>query len=500
MEQAEKGLLQAEKGQLQAEKGQLQAEKRYIQADNEKLRMMVDIRRTSTEAALAQPDDLLAEAFDKAEVVDFWLPINGNKWIGNWQGYAMTDPTKKETQSIQPAVNNFFQPNFPKDCLLSFTDTHSGWQKLTMDAVLHIKDRPLVELNIAAILEWVGQDESPFPDKGHKAKFVRDCIRLSRRCGFRYVHGIVSDLSRIVAVQYQGMDAHYNPIVKKTAIMSNVPEILSAFAYCSDLGLLGVTGQYSWEFPSLAAAVFPSSILGRGIHGTVFRLAGAALLGLFLKACDSSAVANEAHVLRILNEAKVPYIPELKYVSSKAFIASPIGQLVHQLRQCNELLSLGPQLVFALRGAHMAGFCHRDVRPSNVVYTEDDGDKKAILLDWAAACRAGVSCPFVGTTHYAAVKVLQSLGNGNDFVFHPCFDLESLVFLLYDLWLAQEKRPAHLFLDKKEYTALREGWEMAIKGSKELAFCVKLAREVKYNELAEALRLGFGGSMPTIFE
>ena len=88
----------------------------------------------------------------------------------------------------------------------------------------------------------------------------------------------------------------------------------------------------------------------------------------------------------------------------------------------------------------------------------------------------------------------------NDVVYHPCYDLESLVFLLYDLWLPQEKRPAHVFLDKKDYIALRKGWETAISERKELAFCVQLARGVKYTELAEALRLGFGGSMPTIFE
>ena len=499
----EKEHLQAEKGQLQAEKGQLLAEKRYIQKDNENLRMMVDIGQTSTLAALAQPDDLLAEAFDKAEIIDFWLPMNGKKWPGKWQEYATTDSKKKESQSIQPAVNELFQPNFPKDCLLSFTDTHSGWQKLTMDAVLHVKDRPLVELNVAAILEWVGQDESSFPDKRHKAKFVRDCIRLSRRCGSRHVHGIISDLSRIVAVQYQGMDAHHNPIVKKTATLFNVPEVLSAFAYCTDFGLLGVTGQYSWIFPSLTAAVFPSSILGSGIHGTVFKLAGGAFSDLFLKASGSS-VTNEVDVLTILNKQKVACVPQLKYESRCAFIASPIGQPLHRLRQNTDLLSLGPQLVFSLLGAHKAGFCHRDIRVSNVVYTEvyteDGSDKKAILLDWAAACRVNDSSPFVGTTIYAAVAVLHSLENRNEFAFQPCFDLESLVFMLYDLWLPTTKRPAPIYLNKKAYKALREGWEMVIKGHKELAFCVQLAREVKYHELAEALRLGFGGRMPTICE
>ena len=90
--------LQVEKLQATMQVDQEKAEKKQLQttmeslhrefelklqvkhSEIEKLRVMIQVGRTSTEAALAQSDDVLAEAFDKAEVVDFWLPMHGKTW------------------------------------------------------------------------------------------------------------------------------------------------------------------------------------------------------------------------------------------------------------------------------------------------------------------------------------------------------------------------------------------------------------------------------------
>ena len=94
---------------------------------------------------------------------------------------------------------------------------------------------------VAALFEWVGQDEAPFPTKKHKAKFVRDCARLYEKCGgHREVHGVISDLSRIIAVKFVGYDGNGGLRLVKTPAFAgdHVRTILTQFAFASpsDLG------------------------------------------------------------------------------------------------------------------------------------------------------------------------------------------------------------------------------------------------------------------------
>lgn len=151
-------------------------------------------------------------------------------------------------------------------------DTSTGWQKTTPEATLFLKHRSQVELTAAAIFEWVGQDESPFPSKRHKAKFVRDCMRLYLRCLRNHeVHGVITDLSRIVAVNLVALNEGATPRIVKTAICEGerVRTILTQFAFAqpSDLGIQRVADAV-WNFGG-QKIIEGRRVLGSGLHGKV---------------------------------------------------------------------------------------------------------------------------------------------------------------------------------------------------------------------------------------
>jgi hypothetical protein len=254
--------------------------------------------------------------------------------------------------------------------------------------MLFVRDAPQVEVSVAALFEWVGQDEAGFPSKRHKAKFMRDCIRLWKRCGGkREVHGAISDLSRIVAVRFQGLDDAGSPVAVKTTVMSGpeVRAVLTAFA-AAPLEALSVKLK-SWQFQqdekqagsvrtrSASYLVHGQSVLGSGLHGTVFSVAADPTRFVKEQKCRADC-ESEVAALRTLRLAGVPSVPKLCSVSKDgmAFQASPVGHPVRELQGQVCVFDVGAQLVRCLKSAHVeAKLCHRDVRPSNVVYSQTSG-------------------------------------------------------------------------------------------------------------------------------
>ena len=205
----------------------------------------------------AYNEDVLSEAFDKATTETcFWLPTlqpdQSQAWSGlieegdnetYWDSYKVRDQKQTETEVIQVVVDRL-QESFPETSPYIMKKTCSGWEKLTQDATLFfLKDRSQAHTTVAALFEWVGQDEAPFPTKKQKAEFVRDCARLYEKCGgHREVHGVISDLSRIIAVRFDGYDNNGSGglcLVKTPAYAGDhVRTILTQFAFAnpSDLG------------------------------------------------------------------------------------------------------------------------------------------------------------------------------------------------------------------------------------------------------------------------
>ena len=143
---------------------------------------------------------------------------------------------------------------------------------MTQDVTLFLKNRLRVELTVVAIFEWVCQDESPFPSKKHKAKFVQDCMQLYLRSGHcREVHSVITDLSRAVAVKLVSLDDNLVPTIQKTATFDGkmVRRLLSQFVFASP-NKLGVDAK-QWHFNG--NRVEAGKALGSGLHGCIFSVA-----------------------------------------------------------------------------------------------------------------------------------------------------------------------------------------------------------------------------------
>lgn len=455
---------------------------------------------SSTERALARPVDVLHDAFNNAPVVEFWLDEkNDLVWAGEWTNYAQTDATRQETKTIQPAFVELAK-KFPMTSPYEVVHTNKGWNKMTPDAMLFLRDAPRVDLSVAAIFEWVGQDEQGFPSKEHKAKFLRDCVRLYGRCGKqREVHGVISDLSRIVAVKFLGLDENGAPLVQKTAVYSGdrVRSILTAFAAASAVVLC--VKKKAWEFPDLSspgAAKRPNyslqyggSVLGSGLHGAVFRHATDATL--FIKQEISNGVCQrEYNILCKLSEHNVFCVPLARSLSKDgtAFMASPVGRPIEQLQGRSCVWTLGVRLLRCLQSVHQeAGLCHRDIRPSNMVFVPGErGDVQPFLIDWASATDAStVLNSFTGTVHYAAESVLQAVAKGEIPVPLPAHDLESLVYSIFDLSQEPDARPSVLAVNRRNTDAIIAGWQSELAVNKSLAKLVGLARSTNYAMLGQ---------------
>eukprot|EP00978_Attheya_sp_CCMP212_P007981 scaffold18569_cov42-Attheya_sp.AAC.2 len=383
----------------------------------------------------------LAAMYDKAETVpEVWLPKSPQNvsWTGNWHFYSTTDAQKKETAVIQPAINNELEPNFPLASPYVMKNTSSGWQTLTQDATLFLKDCCEVELTAAAIFEWVGQDESPFPSKKHEGKFIRDCMRLNSRCGGdREVHGIITDLSRIVVLKLVGTNDDGSPHFVKTPTFEGamVRTILTQFAFATPDDL-GFRTPPLWRFANYT--IDAGKVFGTGLHGKAFSVANDSTM--FVKTFSSaSGFESEATALRVLNAANVDFVPRLLETTENtgvgAILASPVCTPLETLQGRSIVWVLGQKLVDCLENVHNAGLCHRDKRPSNMGYYIRTAP---LLFDWASAANIGSSPEYVGTVHYAAYEVLEIIKDSRDPVLKAAHDLESLVYSIYDV----SKEPA----------------------------------------------------------
>jgi hypothetical protein len=475
---------------------------RLLLAENALLQLQLKQIKSSTERLWTSSEDELAAVYDSAQTVpEVWLPEapSNNSWIGDWDKYTTTDSQKSERNVIQPAINTSFEPNFPPSSPYVMKNTSNGWQTLTQDATLFLKDRGQVELTAAAIFEWVGQDESPFPSKNHKGKFIRDCMRLYSRCGGeREVHGIISDLSRIVVLKMCGVNTDGSPLFVKTPTFegAKVRTILTQFAFATPHAL-GFRTPSLWQFPN--GTIEAAKVFGRGLHGKVFSVANDSTR--FVKTfASASDCESEATALRTLNDANVAFVPTLlettENAGSYAILASPVCTPLETLQGRSVVWVLGQKFVDCLESAHTAGLCHRDIRPSNMGYIKTavlDETTEPLLFDWASAADTGSSPQYVGTVHYAASEVLEKIKNSEDPVLKPAHDLESLVYSLYDVSKEPATRPSVLAvqgalgLNPLPYAAaVQQGWADESKKSS-LAELLIFARSGNYAGLKRAM-------------
>jgi hypothetical protein len=407
-----------------------------LQHENTKLKHQVASSSALALHVLQDSDTVLASYFDAAQVCEFWLkPSEELAWKAPWGEYAELNPAKKETGTIQPDWNTKFVPAL-KSTVWQLSDTHTGWEKLTQDCLLHLRGRQ-AELTTGLVIELVGQDETGWPSKAHRGKFIRDLIRIFGRRGEAVVHGVITDLARIVAVRLRGINADGTPLLQKTATLTgpDVERVFLAFAIASAApAQLGVMEDLVFDIcqqTGRAVQAIPDRLLGRGAQASVYLLRTSSsdqYLKHFLH--GENGFRRELESLDLLQGTVG--VPTVKGVDKKqhAFTATPVGTLVAAKRGMAWLQRAAVALTKVLRAAHANNLVHRDVRPSNIIVSAE----VVHLIDWACSAKGGEQVTtHYGTVHYAAISVLESLVSSAPYTPDSSHDLESLIYTFHDL-------------------------------------------------------------------
>jgi hypothetical protein len=462
----------------------------------------------TTTKLLENTTDTMAEYFDQAEIVDFWLDNKENtRWGAQkyWEQYRDRDPNVKELDHIQPlfeAKGILFQ-KFPKSSPWEFVDTHKT-QSLgfTQDATLYLKGQAGSALAIGALFEFTGQQEAVkgYPSRDHKAKFVRDLLRVRSKAGNkREVHGCITDLSRLVAVKLVGIEDGL-PILQKTAVVTGeyVRKFMTAFASAKPdaVGTTSLVFNVVVRENDMPLELSPGSCLGRGAHGAVYTIAdhkeNNSVQDCYVKVfADATSFDIELSALAALQTCSDPHIPLLVAQGSDCMVASPCGVVSKDFRGSTAMFKLCAGLCLGLDKVHASGLVHRDIRPSNIIIARPEIENIAILIDWAAAKRLDektnmFSGAYQGTVHYAAASVLRQIETGSRVIkVSPCTDLESLVYSAYVLTRPQMEPIPPLEIPSENIAGICTAWQEVMDSHPAWRQRIELARACDYDELAK---------------
>jgi hypothetical protein len=437
----------------------MQVKKLQHEAQVKELERTIVRRIHTTTRLLEQPERTRAKFFEDAEIVRFWLPLDSKKntrWAQKkiWESLKELYPDKKELAHIQPLFSEggSLYDAFPKSSPWDFVDTHGeSVLGFTHDATFFLKGQTGSALAVGSIIEFTGQEEavSDYPSPRHKAKFVRDLLRIRSKAGNnREVHGCVTDMSRLVAMKLTDVE-NGEPILQRTAVVTGdmVREYMTAFASATPESVGCSFSAY--RVTTLEGNVLqlcPQACLGKGAHGRVYSTILDAKKrdekpNHFLKVFgDTASQEREASALKRLNEqCDSLHVPRLVAEGDNIIVASPCGSDINDVSDSHDLLELCAGLCDGLKSIHQAGLVHRDIRPSNIVVVSCDAGLKAVLIDWAASRQFNgdkeYKGTFEGTVHYAAASVLGELADdkSTETVVSPATDLESLVYTAYVL-------------------------------------------------------------------
>jgi len=178
---------------------------------------------------MTHTEEELALMFDRAAVVNEWLPARESTTVWgmasqeSWNALRQRNPAAQETTTVHP---NFKAIVDRVNCAVwMFHDTHNGWERTTQDFVLSMKNRMLTPCNIGCLIELTGQGEPHYPDRGHKAKFVRDLLRMHvLRGAHGSLCGVITDMTRSVLLRISGPPE--SPTLWRTHINEGNTDIL----------------------------------------------------------------------------------------------------------------------------------------------------------------------------------------------------------------------------------------------------------------------------------
>jgi len=187
--------------------------------------------------------------------------------------------------------------------------------------------------------------------------------------------------------------------------------------------------------------------IGSGGFGTVYEAWDGRLeRPVAVKAIESTGgrgsgrVLREAQAAARLNHPGIVTLYEMGEEDGSALLVTELvdGETLARLDRDDglsdrEIGELGADLCEALDHAHDRGVVHRDVKPQNVLVTEEDGRVRAKLMDFGVARladAASLTVPgdVVGTLAYMAPEQAEGDAVG------PEADVFSLALVLYECW------------------------------------------------------------------
>jgi serine/threonine protein kinase len=189
--------------------------------------------------------------------------------------------------------------------------------------------------------------------------------------------------------------------------------------------------------------------IGSGGFGTVYEAWDGRLeRPVAVKAIDSGGAPDSARVLREaqaaarLNHPGIVTLYEMGEEDGSALLVTELveGATLDQLNRegalsDREVGEIGADLCEALDHAHSRAVVHRDIKPQNVLVTED-GERRAKLMDFGVARLTDATAltaagGVVGTLAYMAPEQAEGREAG------PESDVYSLALTLYECWAGE---------------------------------------------------------------
>ncbi len=188
--------------------------------------------------------------------------------------------------------------------------------------------------------------------------------------------------------------------------------------------------------------------LGRGAMGVVYHAHDPRIeREIALKVLRPDHVESEDFVLRFVKEAKAigrlshPNIVtvfdvgrdhETIYIAMELLEGTPLNDIITENKlSFEEIINLGAQIAGALDYAHQRGIVHRDIKPTNIIVTQDNHVKLTDFgiarLEDSSATKQTQAGEILGTPSYmSSEQVMGKTIDGRS-------DLYSLGVLLYEL-------------------------------------------------------------------
>lgn len=184
---------------------------------------------------LFRNDDELEAMYDHAPIQDFWFPVSEKDMWANqapyiWNELFPFNASRGETSVVLPKFQTIRTSHSCKEW--SLIDTHSGWEGTTQDFLMCKKGHVQTVHAIGAVIELTGQNEEPFPSKHHKAKLIRNLLRIHVLRGEKAeLYGVITDLCRIVVVRLSGSVTA--PTIVRTSTADRASDYIGQLLNCT---------------------------------------------------------------------------------------------------------------------------------------------------------------------------------------------------------------------------------------------------------------------------